>query len=71
MELADLQGLSYREIADQLDIPLGTVMSRLYRGRRKLEAVLLEYAREARLHPLSRAQKDAVEAAGRGLSMAE
>ena len=46
VELADLQGLSYREIADQLDIPLGTVMSRLYRGRRKLEAVLLEYARE-------------------------
>ncbi len=46
VELADLQGLSYREIADQLGIPLGTVMSRLYRGRRKLEAVLLEYARE-------------------------
>ena len=46
VELADLQGLSYREIADQLGIPLGTVMSRLYRGRRKLEAVLLQYARE-------------------------
>ena len=46
VEMADLQGLSYREIADQLGIPLGTVMSRLYRGRRKLEAVLLEYARE-------------------------
>lgn len=46
VELADLQGLSYREISDQLGIPLGTVMSRLYRGRRKLEAVLLQYARE-------------------------
>ena len=46
VELADLQGFSYREIADQLGIPLGTVMSRLYRGRRKLEAVLLQYARE-------------------------
>ena len=46
VELADLEGLSYREIADRLGIPLGTVMSRLYRGRRKLEAVLLRYARE-------------------------
>ena len=46
VEMADLQGLSYREISDQLGIPLGTVMSRLYRGRRKLEAVLLQYARE-------------------------
>ena len=46
VELADLQGLSYREIADRLQIPLGTVMSRLYRGRRKLEAVLLRYGRE-------------------------
>jgi len=46
VEMADLQGLSYQEIAGRLNIPLGTVMSRLYRGRRKLEAVLLRYARE-------------------------
>lgn len=45
VELADLQDFSYREVADILDIPLGTVMSRLYRGRRLLEEALLEYGR--------------------------
>jgi RNA polymerase sigma-70 factor (ECF subfamily) len=45
VELVDLQDFSYREVADILDIPLGTVMSRLYRGRRLLESALLEYGR--------------------------
>lgn len=45
VELADLQDFSYREVADILDIPLGTVMSRLYRGRRLLEEALLDYGR--------------------------
>jgi len=45
VELSDLQDFSYREIADILEIPLGTVMSRLYRGRRQLEDALLEYGR--------------------------
>ena len=44
--LADLQGLSYREIAERLDCPLGTVMSRLYRARRVLEPQLVDYARQ-------------------------
>ena len=44
--LADLEGFSYKEIADILEIPVGTVMSRLYRGRRLLEDALLKYARE-------------------------
>ena len=45
VELVDLQDFSYREVADILEIPLGTVMSRLYRGRRLLEEVLLSYGR--------------------------
>lgn len=44
--LADLEGFSYKEIADILEVPVGTVMSRLYRGRRKLEESLLKYARQ-------------------------
>ncbi len=43
VELADLQDFSYREVAEILEIPLGTVMSRLYRGRRLLEDALREY----------------------------
>jgi RNA polymerase sigma-70 factor (ECF subfamily) len=40
---ADLEGFSYKEIADILAIPVGTVMSRLYRGRRMLERSLLSF----------------------------
>jgi RNA polymerase sigma-70 factor (ECF subfamily) len=43
--LADLQGFAYKEIAGILAVPVGTVMSRLYRGRRMLEKALLSYGR--------------------------
>jgi RNA polymerase sigma-70 factor (ECF subfamily) len=42
--LADLEDFSYKEIAEIMDCPAGTVMSRLYRGRKILQGLLYEYA---------------------------
>jgi RNA polymerase sigma-70 factor (ECF subfamily) len=44
--LSDLESLSYNEIAEVLEVPVGTVKSRLYRGRRLLARALREYATE-------------------------
>jgi RNA polymerase sigma-70 factor (ECF subfamily) len=44
--LADLEGMSYREIAEIMDTPMGTVMSRIHRGRKQLHKLLFEHAVE-------------------------
>ncbi len=49
--LADMEGLAYKEIAEIVDIPIGTVMSRLFRGRRTLRRDLVEAARRHGIGP--------------------
>ena len=44
--LADVEEFSYKEIAEMLEIPIGTVMSRLHRGRKAMQKALLDYATE-------------------------
>ena len=44
--LSDVDGFAYKEIAEMLEIPIGTVMSRLHRGRKAMQKMLYEYARE-------------------------
>ena len=49
--LADVEGFSYSEIAEILDVPIGTVMSRLHRGRKQLHKRLNDFAARHRLLP--------------------
>jgi len=49
--LADIEGFSYQEIADTLEIPVGTVRSRLARARSNLQEALWDYAQDAGLAP--------------------
>ena len=49
--LADLEGFAYKEIAEILNIPVGTVMSRLHRGRKAMQRALWDYAAKRGLVP--------------------
>lgn len=44
--LSDVEGFSYKEIAEMLEVPIGTVMSRLHRGRKAMQKMLYEYAKK-------------------------
>lgn len=44
--MSDVEGFSYKEIAEITDVPIGTVMSRLHRGRKLMQKRLYDYARE-------------------------
>jgi RNA polymerase sigma-70 factor, ECF subfamily len=57
---ADVEGFSYQEVADIMKTPVGTVMSRLHRGRKMLRELLSEYARERGIDnpaPISRSAR--------------
>jgi RNA polymerase sigma-70 factor (ECF subfamily) len=67
--LSDIQGFAYKEIADMVGIPVGTVMSRLFRGRRILQERLFGYAVETGvLHPTLDAAREGM---SRPLSLAD
>jgi RNA polymerase sigma-70 factor (ECF subfamily) len=49
MLLNDVEGFSYKEVAEILDVPIGTVMSRLHRGRKTMQEALYDYASQRHL----------------------
>ena len=55
--LSDVEGFAYKEIAQIMDTPVGTVMSRLHRGRKLLREKLKDYAAERGLYQVERAAK--------------
>ena len=57
--LADLQEFSYKEIAEILECPVGTVMSRLFRGRKLLQKTLRDYAQGSGVLPADEAREEA------------
>jgi RNA polymerase sigma-70 factor (ECF subfamily) len=67
---ADVEGFSYQEIADIMKTPVGTVMSRLHRGRRLLRGLLADHARETGVVP-DAASTATMRGRGRGASTRE
>src|SRR6266852_6454245 len=55
--LADIEGMSYKEIAETLQIPIGTVMSRISRARRQLQNLLWQYAKDKGYLPVQASEK--------------
>jgi len=68
--LADLEDFSYKEIADIMECPAGTVMSRLYRGRKLLQRILFDYAVEQGIVDPGKVPELAAEAAAQKESAA-
>ncbi|HKV03293.1 MAG TPA: sigma factor-like helix-turn-helix DNA-binding protein, partial [Ktedonobacteraceae bacterium] len=63
--LADIEGMSYKEIAQALQIPIGTVMSRISRARRQLQKSLWQYAKDKGFVPVQASGKSNEEASGK------
>jgi RNA polymerase sigma-70 factor (ECF subfamily) len=55
--MIDIEEMSYAEVAEILGVPIGTIRSRLFRGRRVLQERLIEYARDAGLAPATAGRK--------------
>jgi len=56
--LGDVEGFAYKEIAEILDVPIGTVMSRLHRGRRALQKKLYEFGMRRGLVPAHQGRRE-------------